>query len=603
MIPPPLVAARDALRTYWGSALLLVAAGAIALASAGPVVRLTTSLGQLGPRLSFSTVRLSDLGFHWGSNAATPADAQAVTVALLFQLLLVAAFASLILASLSILSFSAARASARLPEIAVRRAVGASRRHLIAAVLAEGGAIGTGALLFGLAGGGIGLIAAAAAWPGTITPGSRAPLVLIALGVTAVIVVGALFQLLSIPSKRIAEPTPQPLGLYVPALQLGMGLTVLVASSMVVRHASGLVAGQSGPAGTGLVFEVSVGGDSSPELRAAGYLSLLDRLHREPGIQTASLMSPGAMVGLGMTDAITTDCGFCPDGGLVIPWHLVFTTHQFVSADTFGALGIERVEGRLLTDMDRWDAPPVAVISRSLARRHFQGGEALGRQVLLKLAGAKWYTVVGVVEDREPEGFGGEVQPRAVIYLSALQHPPTEIDLLVRPGPAGFSAPVVDQALTSELGSQPRAEATERAILAREAGPLAWFGRWFTVLGWAMMLITAASTFVLMRLWVRSLRPELGLRRAAGAQRVHLLSYIIVRAMGTALAGTVIALWFGPALWDSLPEMVAGMPRWEFRQIAPLVLVLAGIASAGAMLPAIRASRETPSTLIGSVGE
>jgi hypothetical protein len=195
--------------------------------------------------------------------------------------------------------------------------------------------------------------------------------------------------------------------------------------------------------------------------------------------------------------------------------------------------------------------------------------------------------VVGVVKDREPIGFGGRMQPKATIYLSVLQHPPTTVDLLVRRG-------------NQDAGSPGKSEA---AIVAREASPLSWFGRWFSLLGWAMLAITAATTFVLMRLWVHSLRPDLGLHRAAGARRVHLLRYILVRAILTGLSGVAIALWFGPALWDSLPEMVAGLADWNYGVVARLALVLIGIALAGALLPAIRAARLAPASLLGSPGE
>jgi putative ABC transport system permease protein len=206
-----------------------------------------------------------------------------------------------------------------------------------------------------------------------------------------------------------------------------------------------------------------------------------------------------------------------------------------------------------------------------------------------------------VVEDRVPEGFGGQVQPRSAIYLSALQLPPQAADLLLRPGKE-FSAERARQ-LLSRAGVHPASPQSEKSIVAREAGPLAWFGRWFSVLGWAMLLVTTASTFVLMRLWVRSLRPELGLRRAVGARRHHLFTYVLARAALTAFAGVVGALWFGPALWDTLPEMVAGLPGWSLGLAGPLALILLGIALAGALLPAIVASRETPTGLIGSAGE
>jgi putative ABC transport system permease protein len=118
-----------------------------------------------------------------------------------------------------------------------------------------------------------------------------------------------------------------------------------------------------------------------------------------------------------------------------------------------------------------------------------------------------------------------------------------------------------------------------------------------------MLLITSVSTAILMRLWVRSLYPELGLRRAVGARRPHLLRYVLLRASLTACAGVAIALWFGPALWDTLPEMIPGLVGWGFGLVGPLALILLGIALAGALVPAITASRETPTGLIGSIGE
>jgi putative ABC transport system permease protein len=415
------VATRDVLRTYWPSAALIIAAGAVALAAVVPVVRLANSVDHVGARLRFSTIRLSPLGFQWGSNVTTPGDTQAQTVALLFQLLMVAAFATLILAALSILSISAARASSRFPEIAVRRAVGASRWSLFSAALAEGGVLGTGALVIGVAAGIAALLAAVAGWPGDIAAGSAGPGVLVGAGVAATIVIGSLFQLFTTPSRRIAEANPQPLELYIPALQLGMGLTVLVASAMLVRHAARVtrVSGERSSHGTVLQLASA---EASADQRGRQYSALLSRLEKEPGIRAASLMSPGALVGLGMIDAITTDCGYCADGGLIIKWHAVFTTHHFVSADTFGALGIDRVEGRLLSDGDRRDTPPVAVISETLARRHFQDGAAVGRLILLKLEQPEWYTVVGVVRDQEPEGFGGKLQPRSAGPDSTCHH-------------------------------------------------------------------------------------------------------------------------------------------------------------------------------------
>jgi putative ABC transport system permease protein len=598
-----LVAARDALRTYWATAVLIVITGAVALAATVPVMQLAQYSREPVTGLRFSTIPVSDLGFHWSTNASTPAATQAEAVGLLSQLLLLAACAALALACVTILSISAARGSARVPEIAVRRAVGAARRTLLGSALMEGGALGGITLAIGIVAGLVGVAVAVSGWSGSIDPGSRVPAVTVTCLVAIVIVLGSLFQLLTLPARRIQESSPRPLGLYIPAIQLGMGLTVLVASMLVLQHSDRLLHDRRAGTGDGVVYQMSIA-DTAPARRAATLEAMVHQLKSDPEIESASVLGPGGLVGLGMVDVVTTDCGYCSEGGVILKYHPVFTTHQFVTADSFEALGIERVEGRLLTPRDRQGSPLVAVISESLARRHFQSGQPLGRQIALELSGQEWYTVVGVVKDRIPPGFGGEMQPQYVVFLSALQRPPNKIDLLVRSRNTRNTDDSIQRALSSVVkgGSLPEPIA-ERTLVARETGPLSWFGTWFGILGWAMIVVTAMGAFVLMRLWVVSLRPELGLRRAVGARRRHLYLFILSRALLTGLAGVLIALWFGPALWDTLPSVIAGLEPWDLVSLSPLALVLVSIAMAGALVPALAAAHARPSELIESSGE
>ena len=160
----------ETLRHYWSTAVLLVATGMLVLATVLPVTSLAGPGTTSGTRLAVSPAGASDLGLHWSSNATSPATTRQQAVGFLFQLLLVAGVAALIIAALSILSLSAARASARAPEVSVRRAVGASKRTLLAASLLEGGLVAAAVLALGCALGVIEARIAAAAWPGTVAP-------------------------------------------------------------------------------------------------------------------------------------------------------------------------------------------------------------------------------------------------------------------------------------------------------------------------------------------------------------------------------------------------------------------------------------------------
>jgi hypothetical protein len=318
-----------------------------------------------------------------------------------------------------------------------------------------------------------------------------------------------------------------------------------------------------------------------------------------------SLTSPGALVGLGTMSTVTTDCGICSSGGMSLKWHLVWTTHQFVSADSFKALGVHLVAGRGITRNDGWSGRPVAVISRGLAAQHFQKGEAIGRQMLVGDNPRTWHTVVGVVDDPPAIGLGGRLQPRYTVYLSILQHPIASAELLVRARPADDPVPAVRHALQTALGasSMGTGPIAERAILAAEAAPVVWFSRWFAVEGWATLAIAVVGTFSLMRIWVLSLRPELGVRRAVGASRARLMLGILMRAGRTGLVGAAFGLWFGQAIWSTLPSVMTGAAGWDSHVLLRFTLLLVSTAVAGALIPAWGAIRSTPASLFASGGD
>jgi ABC-type antimicrobial peptide transport system permease subunit len=69
------------------------------------------------------------------------------------------------------------------------------------------------------------------------------------------------------------------------------------------------------------------------------------------------------------------------------------------------------------------------------------------------------------------------------------------------------------------------------------------------------------------------------------------------------LAGTVFGLWFGQAIWSTLPSVMTGAAQWDMRVLLRYSLLLVLTTLAGAMLPAWRALRATPASLLGSDGD
>jgi putative ABC transport system permease protein len=586
------------LRLDRGTAVLLGAATALGLAAVLPVTGLMGAPDQgVVTRLEISTVQGGLLGLPW-RDPRTAAGTQRRATTVLFGLLVGMAAATFATGCITVVALVGARDGMRSSDDEVRRAVGASRKAIRRATLLEASVIaliaaGLGSVL----GARLGRIAAAE-WPGEAMPYHRDVSVALVLATVAVVILGAMLPLIFARQKRLAEPDRAPRQIFGPAVaQFAASLSVLVTAALLGRSASDVAA----PGSFGRDARILELASAPREAAALGqrYATLLARL--DAASISASLTSPGALAGLGTIAGVTTDCGECSEGGIPSRFHVFYANHHLVSPDSFQALGIHLIRGRQLGPNDRTGAARVAVVNRALAQRHFQRGEAVGR-VMLVGDDKEWYTVVGIVDDAPAWGFGSRFQPLFTVYLSILQHPPTAAELLIggRAGPRAW--PHVRE-LGAALFTPPNGRLGETSLArlhAREAAPVAWFARWIGIEGWATMLIACVGMMAVMRIWVRSLLPELGLRRALGATKASVLLLVLRQAVGVVAVGVAAGCWFGWSVWNVLPTMLRGAATWDTRALAVAAAPLALSALVGAILPALRALREAPVHLITS---
>jgi hypothetical protein len=580
--------------------VLLGATTALGLAAALPVAGLMGAPGKgVETRLEISTVQGGLLGLPW-SDPRSPAGTQHHATTVLFGLLVGMAAATLATGGITLVALVGARDGARSSDDEVRRAVGASRKVIRRAALFEASVIaavaaGVGSVL----GARLGRFAAAE-WPGATMPYHGGVSVALVLAALAAVVFSAMLPLIFARQHRLAEADRAPRQIFGPAVaQFAASLAVLVTAALLGRHASSVASAGSISSDAQVLQLASRPGRA----KALGlrYEILIQRLNAAS--LTASLTSPGAVAGLGTIAGVTTDCGECSQGGIPARFHVFYATHHLVSPDSFQALGIHLVRGRQLGPADRTGATRVALVNRALAQRHFQRGEAVGR-VMLVGDDKQWYTVVGIVDDAPAWGFGSRFQPPFTVYLSILQHAPPVAELLVgsrgAPALAGRAGPATVAALNA---MDMRVRETSLARLrAREAAPVAWFARWIAVEGWATMLIACVGMMAVMRIWVRSLLPELGVRRALGATRARVLLLVLRQALGVVAVGVAAGCWFGWSVWNVLPTMLTGARTWDTGALAVAAIPLVLATLVGAILPALRAVRDTPVGLISSAG-
>jgi hypothetical protein len=224
----------------------------------------------------------------------------------------------------------------------------------------------------------------------------------------------------------------------------------------------------------------------------------------------------------------------------------------------------------------------------------------VGRKILIGGADADWYTVVGIVEDQRPVGFGAGLEPPFAVYVPVLQHPARVVDLFVGKRNHRRLTPTEDQGVRQTMGSLDLVRTDVARLVADEGAPAVWFARMLGMEGWILLVLATIGTFVVMRLWVASLAYELGLRRAVGARRRDILGFVLLRVAGVAAGGVAIGLWFGLFLWGALATVVPGLPAWDLYTALGFAPLLVAATLAGAVWPAWQAAVVAPGALVHS---
>ena len=566
------------LRAYRGSTLLLVGAATTGFAT-------VLSILGLARGYHLPLIPATDLGLRLSGLATSPGALQRRGLELIGGVNVVIAIGVLAVAVVTLLALSFARADSRHSEMRLRRAVGASRKLLLSTGIIEGGMTAIAAAVAGAAIAVVALREIRSSWPGSLdAPALFVPIV-VALGLAAVIVLGALFPVIA--ARRIHPPIAPgkiPPGLVIAALQLGISFAVLLGGQQLATKAHQL-GGVTSHQSDGRVFDLTIAGTPAERSKQLEHLM---RHSRVAGLfDLTSIASPGALAGLGTVDLAITECGRCSQGGIATPLRAVPVAISSVSPDSFRAMNVQLAQGRLFRETDDWSSPRAVVINRSLARDHFEAGNAVGRRLQLGEGPENSFVVVGMVEDTQPIALGGALQPPYAVYTSVLQLPPSTVEVLVRGRSVGVSA----------AGSS----GSEAAYWAAYTAPLEWFARALSFGGGLILIIAALGTGICIYQWVAATMPELAIRRAVGARRRAIGVYVFSRVVAVAVAGVAFGLVLNDFSSLPLAAVTSGLPTPQRGVVLQMGLVILGAALAGAWIPAWRVSRLDPAGLMAQL--
>jgi len=511
-----------------------------------------------------------------------------------------------------------ARGQVRAREIAVRVAIGASRRRVVRQLATEG-------LLLAALGSACGLLVSR--WiASTLTPAlsrSAAELNLdvgvdwrlVAFTAILAIVCTALFAL--VPALRATDvhlagglqeqprtsTTPRRRGVLsnaLVAIQVALSVLLLASAAVLVRSVWNLRAVQTGFDATNLlIFRVDPTRNGYTTERARDFSArALERLAALPGVRSASLLS-NPLIGAGGSSTVAALPGEPPVEPGTPAARMFFESHRTfrltVGEGFFPTLGIPMLRGRALTASDTPDAQPVAVINQALALQLFGTTEAVGRRFKTDLRpNSPLYEVVGVCADARYTSLRRDAPPTA--YFSYRQRPvPTPTFALKTAGEPLAVASAAREALRQLDPDLPifALRTQERQIeesLRRES----LMAHLATMLGTVTLVLSAIGLFGLLAGEVTRRTPEIGMRMALGAEQAHVRWMVIRQSLFIIAAGLLMGIPAAMGGTRVLATLLFGLAPADPASLAIAASLIVLVGAAAAYLPARRASRVDP---------
>jgi predicted permease len=512
-----------------------------------------------------------------------------------------------------------ARAMARTREIAVRAALGASRRRLVSQLLTE-------SLVIALAGGGAGVLLATLGvrWIHLVQPkdvplvGAVAisPAVLLftlGLSVVAALVFGLvpalgasrvdLYAGLNTrgadyggsaddrpvrPAKTSFSPKFKLRALA--AIELALALTLLIGAGLLIRSFRQVLNVPPGfnPRGV-LSFELSLTGRQYADSKIAleTYRQLWERLERLPGVT-----SSGGVTTLPLSD-------FFAWGPITVEGRPLRPGEPFVNADQrtaggryFETLQIPLIEGRLFNEQDVAGSLPVAIVDQRMAEELWPNASPVGKRLKFGDAASEspWETVVGVVG--RVKQYALDADSRMALYRPQTQRPARTLYVVLRT--TGDAASLARAVTAAVHAIDPEAPVYRlRTMDARVAQSMATRRFAMTLLALFAGLacgLAAVGVYGVMAYQVSQGTREVGIRIALGATPGAIVKLVMHQGFAVAAAGVALGLAGAFALTRLIESQLFGVAAADPATYVTLAAAPFAIALAATFIPARRAA-------------
>ncbi|MFC1662513.1 FtsX-like permease family protein, partial [Gemmatimonadota bacterium] len=315
------------------------------------------------------------------------------------------------------------------------------------------------------------------------------------------------------------------------------------------------------------------------------YLTLASRLRALPGVVEVGGTSSLPAQGNSSTYYVLGDQDY-EDQSL-----RRIVNHRWILPGYFGAMDIPLLRGRGLLETDRIGTSPVAVISESLARRHWPDADPIGQRIKTGLATRE---IVGVVADTREATLDGATPE--MIYFNALQNRRTFMEWAIEASvpPATLVEPVREQVRGLDSTIPAYDVMTLDALIDQGMGGNLIMAKIMGVVALVALILALGGVYGVMGYSVSRRTQEMGVRMSLGAQRGNVLAMVVRQGAFLALVGIVLGIGAALVVTRGLAFFLFGVSPFDPLTFGAVTVILFVAGVAATFFPARRATRVDP---------
>ena len=319
--------------------------------------------------------------------------------------------------------------------------------------------------------------------------------------------------------------------------------------------------------------------------QAAFYRRVIDNAQQIPGIQSAGLSDVLPLGQQNDREYFTIEKRPLPPGQSLV------ADFRRISPQYLNTMGIPLQRGRLLSDRDGPNAPPVILIDETLERQYFPNENPIGRRMRLW---GEYREIVGIVG--QVHHYGLDKEPEPAIYAPFEQMPDKSMAIAVR---TTMDTPSVVKAVKEAVWSVDRGQPVfqirgmdEYMSLADTAPRLSTAV--LAVFAGLSMLLAALGIYGVVSYGVAQRTREFGIRMALGSTSGQLETLVVWKGIRTALIGLLVGMAGAAALASALRALLFGVAPLDPMVMAGVAALLLMVAFIANYLPARRSTRIDP---------